>query len=112
MRTTDPTPPASPGLFNLAYHAAYHALSGRYDGGAHDTAADIAAAVVRRYRIRSPEHLRRIADESAARQAIVGTVIRLALPVPGGTEHALPLVDEAVAAAARALLDHRDRAQR
>jgi hypothetical protein len=88
---------------NAAYQAAHEALSGRYNGDIGDTAERIAWHLTDD---KHPRPLPRLVQSYDARRTLVDQLVALDLDagVHGGADHARPLLDNAVALAARALL--------
>jgi hypothetical protein len=87
----------------LAYGAAYHALTGRYNGDITDTANRVTVAVCELWDIYTPAEVKRYATDASVRAPLV--IGLLAAVDPTELPHARRLLDAAVAAAAQALWD-------
>ncbi|MFJ1539216.1 hypothetical protein ACIODS_11805 [Micromonospora chalcea] len=91
---------------NRPYQAAYKLLSGSYyNGDISATAERIARIVAAQQERHGMRYMQRLVQSYAARQAIVVQLAGMAEAegVRGGAVHALPLLDGAVAVAAKAL---------
>ena len=84
-----------------AYHAAQSTLAGRFNGNLHSAAEDIAR------RLYDRDDLPELARSYEARSMLVSVVMApaIVIGVEGGVQHARPLIDIAIAAAAKAMLD-------
>lgn len=90
-----------------AYQAAHDSLPGRYNGDIHATAVRIARILFAQQERHGLGCALSLAQSYTARVSIVTQLAGHAetAGVRGGAEHALPLLDNAVAVAARALWD-------
>ncbi|MEU8334732.1 hypothetical protein [Micromonospora tulbaghiae] len=90
---------------NRPYQSAYNLLSGRYNGDISATAERIARILTRRQERHGMRYMQRLVQSHEARQRIVVQLAGMAESegVRGGAAHALPLLDGAVAVAAKAL---------
>lgn len=102
------------GFDQNAYNAACQALSGRYNGDIHDTAEKITRILQAQQEHHGPRYMRHLTQSFTARSSIVVQLAGLAeaAGVRGGADHARPLLDNAVALAARTMWDAADAARK
>ncbi|MEU7978289.1 hypothetical protein AB0B63_07125 [Micromonospora sp. NPDC049081] len=87
----------------LAYDAAYHALTGRLDGDIAETAMRVTAAVCELWEMYTPGEVKRYAlDANVRAPLVIGLLAAVELT---DWPRVRPLLDSAVAAAALALWD-------
>lgn len=90
-----------------AFTAAHNALSGRYNGDITLTAEHITRILCAQQERHGMRYMKRLIQSYTARESFVTQLAGLAeaQDVRGGVEHARPLLDNAVALAAKALWD-------
>lgn len=95
------------GFDQAAYSAACQALSGRYNGDIADTAEQITRILCAQQERHGMRYMLRLSQSFTARTSIVVQLAGFAeaAGVRGGSEHARPLLDNAVAVAAKTLWD-------